>query len=82
VNTKTTLSSPETAARVLAYLRRTATDGRASASCNDLAAALGIGPSTAHRATRRLIRDHRISVVRLGTGNAYPTTYDVWGWPT
>jgi predicted ArsR family transcriptional regulator len=70
--TMPTLSSPETAERVLAYLREHPT-----ASFREIGYALSIGRSTADRAVQRLIAEGVVTVERLGTGAGYPTTYRV-----
>ncbi len=71
-DSKPEVSSPETAALVLEHLRENPT-----ASVRSIAAALGIGHTTAHRAVARLLADGSVRVVRMGTGHRYPSRYEI-----
>jgi hypothetical protein len=72
------LSSPETADDVLTWMTlRCDGTGRVTASHRDIAAALGIGRTTAANAIARLLAAHRVVVLRRGTGYRYPTVWCV-----
>lgn len=71
-----TWSSPERAHDVLAYLREHANEaGEVAASFPGIGDALHIGTTTAYRAVRRLLDNHAIEVVRMGSAHRYPTRY-------
>ncbi len=72
----TEFSSPETAQRVLAHLVALPHfDGEVVAAYRDIAAVLCVGRNTVYRAIARLVAEEQISVVRIGTGDGYPTRY-------
>jgi hypothetical protein len=69
---ETRFSSPETAQRVYEYLiEHPKISNRAGAE------AVGVGRNTFNRAIARLLVEDRLIVIRLGTGDGYPTTYEV-----
>lgn len=75
---RTEESSPETAERVYQWMFEQARGrGRVAASQADIEVGVGIGQSTACRATRRLVRDGKVSVVRRGTSAMYPTVWRI-----
>lgn len=69
-------SSPETAEVVLAYLA-----DHPTASVRSIAKAIGIYHTTVHRAIKRLVDSGELRVTRMGTGDQYPSTYEVLSHP-
>lgn len=69
--------APETQMKVLAALDRRQVNGAITAGVEEIGAWVGVGRNTASRALMELADMGALQIIREGTGDGYPTTYQL-----